>query len=54
MRNGVNFVQKDQDSNFIGIGHANDLVNLGIEILPMVLILLSYDFDLNYVRNLKN
>ena len=32
VRNGVNFVQKDQDSNFIEIGHANDLDNLGIEI----------------------
>ena len=34
VRNGVNFVQKDQDSDFIEIGHANDLVNLGIEIPP--------------------
>ena len=30
------FVQKDQDSNFIEIGHANDLDNLGIEIPPGV------------------
>ena len=36
VRNGVNFVQKDQDSNFIEIGHANDLDNLGIEIPPRV------------------
>ena len=34
MRNGVTFVQKNQDDKFVEIGHTNDLVNLGIEIPP--------------------
>ena len=32
--NGVTFVQNNQDDKFVEIGHANDLVNLGIEIPP--------------------
>ena len=34
VRNGVTFVQINQDDKFIEIGHADDLVNHGIEIPP--------------------
>ena len=32
VRNGVNFIQKSNESEFVEIGHENDLMNLGIEI----------------------
>ena len=32
VRNGVNFIQKEEEGDFKEIGHANDIINLGIEV----------------------
>ena len=34
IRNGISSVQVNEDSDFVEIGHANDLVNLGIQVPP--------------------
>ena len=34
VRNGVNYVQLEENSKFVEIGHANDLSNIGIEVPP--------------------
>ena len=34
IKNGVNHVQLEEEGNFVEIGHAKDLINLGIDVPP--------------------